>query len=130
MELVLNTENQSGRGMQYINDTMKRIFKDTVVLENYWGPVQMCVFNLEYHYLPKNYIITFECERGVLVVEAKDPEGRRFSPGMIYPEANYYHYEDVDRDIDQLVSLTYKAIRNQEATFLTDDEYISLRQKK
>lgn len=35
-----------------------------VALVSYYGPVQMCVFGLEYEYISRKYKIKAECERG------------------------------------------------------------------
>ena len=48
----------------YIFDSiMRRTFGRSVKLVLYYGPVQMCVFGLEYEYKPKNYKFKVECER-------------------------------------------------------------------
>lgn len=87
----------------------------------------MCVFYLEYIYLPLKYKIVIECERGVITICVTNEEGKRFSPWMIYPGANYYHYEDRISDVEELVKLTHQAIRKKEIIFLNEKEISSLR---
>ena len=62
MELEGKAKNHAG--MNSVQHTMNMVFGETVKLKSYYGPVQMCVFGLEYEYLPENYIIKLECERG------------------------------------------------------------------
>jgi len=82
----------------------------------------MCVFYLEYIYISLNYKIVIECERGAIVIEVRDEEGKRFSPWMIYPNTFYTQWEDRLRDIEELIELTYRAIDKEEIMFLTDEE--------
>lgn len=44
-------------GMRKCHKTMLNIFKKDIELVNYAGPVQMCVFYLEYNYFPYKYKI-------------------------------------------------------------------------
>lgn len=104
-------------GMRNADQLMRKYFKDSIELVKYWGPVQMCVFYLEYEYLPSNYKIIIECERGVITICVKNEEGEMFSPSMIYPSAKYFHYEDRIEDIRQLVELTHQAIVKCEISF-------------
>lgn len=57
MEVSMKLEGQSKNhlGMRSADKLMRDHFKDTINLVNYWGPVQMCVFYLEYMYLPSKY---------------------------------------------------------------------------
>jgi hypothetical protein len=41
---------------------------------------------------------------------------------MIYPESRYYHFEDNEKDVIQLIELVYKAINNQEIIFINNEE--------
>ena len=122
MELMLDGDNRMNRGMRTCHEMMIKNFKNTVTLVKYWGPVQMCVFYLEYEYSKKPYKIILECERGFLTIEVEDQAGNVFFPGMIYPEARHYHFEDVDEDIEQLVQLTYRAFEKNEVKFISRDE--------
>lgn len=120
-ELILEENTISAKNMRNVHNTiMKRFGSDELKLTNHGGPVQMSVFSLEYHYIPKDYLITFECERGFLVIIVEDKNDNYFWPSMIYPEADYFHYADVKKDIAQLVDLTYKAIKENEIVFQTD----------
>ena len=103
--------------MGMIDRLMKEYFGDSVKLVSCGGPFQMCVFGMDYLYLPKDYKITFECERSVIVVMVHDKSGNLFMPHMIYSEADYYHYEAKDGDLKQLVELVYKAISKNEIVF-------------
>ena len=104
--------------MGTIHDRMLSEFGDDIRLTSCWGPVQMCVFEIGYKYLPKDYSIVWECDRGIITVIVKDAEGKRFWPSMIYPEAHYYHYEDVQKDVAQLLELLIRAIKNDEIVFM------------
>ncbi len=110
------------RGMSRFHHIMNLTFGETAHLESYYGPVQMCVFGLEYEYTPKNYRIKVECERGFITVEVINEKGLKFSPWMIYPESRYYHFEDRENDVKQLVELTYKAIIDNEIIFMNENE--------
>ncbi len=103
--------------MGTIHDRMLSEFGDDIRLTSCWGPVQMCVFEIGYKYLPKDYSIVWECDRGIITVIVKDAEGKRFWPSIIYPEAHYYHYEDVQKDVAQLLELLIRAIKNDEIVF-------------
>jgi hypothetical protein len=89
----------------------------------------MCVFYLEYDYSPSRYKIIIECERGFITISVKDQAEKQFSPWMIYPESRYYHFEDVDKDILQLISLTHQAIKKNEIKFHTESEVRELSKK-
>lgn len=118
MNLSFMGKGKSRGGMELCQEMMHAYFKDTIVLVKHWGPVQMCVFYLEYDYLINNYKIILECERGFLTIKVINQDGYIFSPWMIYPEADYYHFEDVEEDIFQLISLTHIAITKNEITFV------------
>lgn len=111
MELILEDESISAKNMKNFHKIMLDIFGSDVQLVEYWGPVQMSVFYLEYHYLPCDYKIIMECERGFIVIEVQNKAGDVFWPLMIFPKANYFHYADVEKDVRQLVELTHKAIK-------------------
>lgn len=111
MELILEDQSISAKNMKNCHRIMMEIFGDEVKLLNHWGPVQMCVFELEYLYIPLGYKIVMVCERGFLVIEVQDKEGNVFWPMMIFKEARYYHFADVEKDVIQLVELTRKAIK-------------------
>lgn len=113
-------------GMRRIDQLMRDYFKDSIKLVKYWGPVQMCVFYLEYEYVPMNYKIIVECERGIFNIEVVNQDEKRFFPYMIYPGINYYHYEDRIEDVKESVSLTHKAISKNEIVFLDDKEIMNL----
>lgn len=119
MELKLEGESKSVNGMKKCHKTMLNIFGNHIELVKYGGPVQMCVFYLEYQYYSFNYKIIIECERGFITLKVKDKDNNTFSPWMIFPEARYYHFQDVDKDVSQLIELTYKAIEEQKIEFLT-----------
>lgn len=122
MELQLEGKSKSIDGMRKCHKTMLNIFKEDIQLVNYWGPVQMCVFYLEYNYVPHKYKIILECERGFITMNVKNQEDHIFSPWMIFPEARYYHFEDVDKDVSQLIELTYKAIKENTIVFNSSDK--------
>jgi hypothetical protein len=129
MELIIEGESKANRGMKMSHDTLLDIFGDTVTLVKYWGPVQMCVFYLEYDYTPNQYKIIIECERGFITISVINQKGDHFSPWMIYPESRYYHFEDVDKDIYQLISLTHQAILKNDIEFFTQREVQKLTKK-
>jgi hypothetical protein len=126
MELIIEGDSRAISGMKLSHKIMLDFFGDTVCLVKYWGPVQMCVFYLEYDYSPSCYKIIIECERGFITISVREQTGRHFSPWMVYPESRYYHYEDVDKDVYQLISLTHQAIKKNEMKFLTDSESYEL----
>ena len=126
MELIIEGESKANHGMKISHKLMLEFFEDTVCLGKYWRPVQMCVFYLEYDYSPSCYKIILECERGIITILVKDKAGRYFSPWMVYPESRYYHFEDVDKDVYQLISLTHQAIMKNDIKFLTDSEVYEL----
>ncbi len=97
MELILEEKSISANSMRNCHKIMLDIFGEDVELVEYWGPVQMCVFYLEYHYSPRDYKIIMECERGFIVIEVQDKAGNVFWPLMVFPKANYFHYADVEK---------------------------------
>ena len=105
MKLEGATKNH--QGMSQFDSIMNQTFGNDVVLLSYYGPVQMCVFGLEYEYIPGKYKIKAECERGFISIEVINEKGLRFYPSMIYPESRYYHFEDRKEDVIQLIELTY-----------------------
>lgn len=111
MELILQEESISAKNMKNCHRIMMETFGDELELVGHWGPVQMNVFNLEYRYLPLDYTISLDCERGFITIQAQNKDGEIFWPLMIFPEARYYHFADVEKDILQLATLMRKAIK-------------------
>lgn len=105
------------RGMRNIDRLMKKYFGTKIELGRYWGPEQMCVFTLIYKYKPLDYTIIIDCERGTVASIVKNPEGKSCFPLRLYPETSYTHYEDRNDHMEELVSMTYKAIKNGELQF-------------
>ncbi|MEE3496406.1 MAG: hypothetical protein VZR06_14695 [Butyrivibrio sp.] len=95
--------------MGFINNEMKMLFKDDICLTECWGPVQMCVYRMDYIHIPSGYKIIFECERGVIVAQIANNDIITYLT-EIYPEANYLHYENKEADLKHLINLVYKAI--------------------
>lgn len=116
-------------GMNRADQLMRKYFKDSVELVKYWGPVQMCVFYLEYEYKPLHYKIIIECERGFIVIAVENKNGEKFFPWMIYPETDYYHFEDKPEDVKQLIKLTHRAITKQEISFYSANNLETLREE-
>ena len=110
------------QGMSQFDSIMNQTFGNDVVLLSYYGPVQMCVFGLEYEYIPGKYKIKAECERGFISIEVINEKGLKFYPWIIYPESRYYHFEDRKEDVIQLIELTYKAIKDDEIVFMDEKE--------
>lgn len=50
MELTFEGDSKAIREMKTAHETMLDFFGETIRLVQYWGPVQMCVFYLEYDY--------------------------------------------------------------------------------
>lgn len=115
MKLILRSDSYQGQCMKKVNDTMLKTFRDSIRLDNYFGPVQMGVFRLEYTYLPEGYKISIESERGIITIKATNSENQVFYPNMVYPEASYFHSASSDNDVSQLIELTYRAITEKKA---------------
>lgn len=130
MELLLQTDSISALKMKNAHNTMVKVFKDLIELENYYGPVQMDVWKLEYSYLVENYKICIECERGIVTITVSNDAGERFYPSLIYSEADYYHFADNKNDVFQLIDLTYKAITKKEIIFFSSEEIIKFNKCK
>lgn len=96
--------------MSLIDRLMKTCWPKEIRLIHCGGPVQMCVFWMEYRYFPADYTIKIECERGIITVCIENKEGKTFRPELFYPEANYCHWQSKAEDVKHLISLTYKAI--------------------
>lgn len=120
--MKLESATKNHQGMSQFDSIMNQTFGNDVVLLSYYGPVQMCVFGLEYEYIPGKYKIKAECERGFISIEVINEKGLRFYPSMIYPESRYYHFEDRKEDVIQLIELTYKAIKDDEIVFMDEKE--------
>ena len=110
------------QGMSQFDSIMNQTFGNAVALVSYYGPVQMCVFGLEYEYIPRKFKIKAECERGFITIEVNNEKGLKFYPWIIYPESRYYHFEDRKEDVIQLIELTYKAIKDDEIVFMDEKE--------
>ncbi len=111
MKLILEGESLTVRAMKQCHKIMLDFFGEKVELVKYWGPVQMGVFYLEYYYSERDYRIIMESERGYITIMVKDNDDNFFYPSMIFPESKYYHSSKVEKDVLQLVELTYKAIK-------------------
>lgn len=103
--------------MGLLDRIMRAYWPHEIELVHCGGPVQMCVFWMEYRYLPSDYMICIECERSIVTVTVTNSEGKRFIPTSFYPEANYYHSVSKDNDLKQLIFLTHKAITSGETDF-------------
>ena len=120
--MELDGESAKHSGMRSVHYYINQIFGASAELISYYGPVQMCVFGLEYVYLPLKYTIKVECERGFIQIEIIDEEGKTFSPWMIFPESRYYHFEDKKSDVHQLIELSYKAIVEKKIIFMGKED--------
>lgn len=116
-------------GMYIFDSIMRRTFGRSVKLVSYYGPVQMCVFGLEYEYKPKNYKFKVECERGTIQIEIYNEDGLVFCPWFVYPETRRVHYIDKGGDMEDLVQSTYRAIQNEEIIFLNQEEWADMCRK-
>ena len=124
MELILETNSTSALEMKNAHNTMLEVFRDLIKLENYYGPVQMGVWGLEYSYVLEQYKICIECERGFITITVKNDVDERFYPSLIYSEADYYHFADNKKDVFQLIDLTHKAISEKEIIFFSSEEIL------
>lgn len=117
MELKLDSNSKSAQDMKKCHKLMKLHFGKEIVLVNYYGPVQMGVFGLEYQYLPESLTLYIESERGIITLKTVNQTKKTFYPSMIFQETDYYHMSDSEKDIEQLIILTHKAIKEQLITF-------------
>lgn len=124
MELLLQADSISASEMKNAHNTMLEVFKGLINLENYYGPVQMDVWGLEYSYLLEKYKICIECERGFITIVVNNDMDERFYPSLIYSEADYYHFADKEEDVRQLIDLVYKAIIEKEIIFFSNEAII------
>lgn len=124
MELILETDSTSALEMKNAHNTMLEVFRDLIKLENYYGPVQMDVWGLEYSCVLEKYKICIECERGFITITVKNDVDERFYPSLIYSEADYYHFADNKKDVFQLIDLTHKAISEKEIIFFSSEEIL------
>lgn len=129
MELLFKEENPSTLEMKNAHNMMLEVFADMVRLENFFGPVQMGVWVLEYIYLSEKYKIRLESERGFITIKVRNDKGDIFYPSLIYIEAEYFHFADKEKDVFQLIALTKKAITENEIVFLSNEE-IARRNKR
>lgn len=117
MELNIRAKTSSEREKLNAHRIMQEIFGADIRLDYHYGPVQMDVWGLDYTYLPNDCKICIECERGAVVITVRNDKGEVFSPTMAYPEAKYTHWADVEADVLQLVTLTHKALVDDEIRF-------------
>mgnify|MGYP004463071977 FL=1 len=122
MELMIEDSSIAALEMKNAHKIMLDVFQDSVCLEKYHGPSPMSVFGLEYNYISENYKIIIESERNIIVLMVKNNENELFYPSMIYKKARYYHYSDSEKDVFQLIDLTYKSIIKQKIIFLSNEE--------
>ena len=103
--------------MGKIDKLMRAKFESDIELVECQGPVQMCVFKLVYIYKPLNYKIIMDCERAILALYVINEEGKRFWPGMIYPDENCIHDYSKSSDVQRLIDSAYMAIAKKEIVF-------------
>lgn len=126
MELSIKDNTKSSISMRFCNQIMFEVFQDSIELKEYFGPVQMGVFNLEYKYLTNDYKIIIDSGRGFITLTVKNKNGGIFSPWMIYPESRYFHFADVKENVYQLIELTFNAINESKIVFLSTTEINNL----
>lgn len=97
--------------MGVIDDMMNMHFGKDVKLVKCGGPVQMCVFNMEYIYLPDESRITFDCERGIICSYIDRKDEKRIWPLNIYPGENYCHDVYDVSEVKKVVKLTAQTIK-------------------
>ena len=97
--------------LQRVDNLMTYRFGDRIKLLETYGPVQMCVFGLTYKFVEKDWLIIFECERGCITVALVDTDGKKYYPSEYFKESKYFHYEDKDEDLCELVDSIEKLIR-------------------
>jgi len=130
MELLFQKENASTLEMKNAHNTMLKVFEGLVRLENYSGPVQMGVWELEYRYLLEKYKIFIESERGFITIKVKNEKGDIFFPSLIYGEADYFHFADKEKDVFHLIDLTKKAISENKIIFFSTEEIRTRNKRK
>ena len=62
----------------------------------------MCVW-INLKHIKSDSLIIFECERGIITVALVDTDGKKYYPSEYFKESNYFHYEDKDKDLCELV---------------------------
>ena len=97
--------------LQRVDDFMIKRFAEKVKLLETYGPVQMCVFGLTYKHIESDSLIIFECERGCITVALVDTEGKKYYPSEYFKESKYFHYEDKDEDLCELVDSIERLIK-------------------
>lgn len=107
--------------MQLIYALVNNFFGDNVRLVNAWGPVQMCVFHLEFEHLSKEFNIIFACERGALESYVKKGTEKCYIPRTIYGHENRMRFESKKKDVYEGVLLMYIAIRQNRFDFSVVD---------
>ncbi len=122
MQIHFETDSASTLEMKNAHNTMLTTFKDLIILENYYGPFQMDVWGLKYSYLLESYKISIECERGFITIKVINDANEWFTPSLIYSEAKYSHFADIEKDVFQLIELTHKAITENEIVFYPSQE--------
>lgn len=111
--LVAGKQKEAAMGV--IDDRMTAAFGKDIKLTVCWGPVQMCVFRLEYDYRPLNYNVVFECERGIILGYIINGEGKAFNPTQKYPGENYYHSVHIAKELDQMINIVIRAVNEKPA---------------
>ena len=97
--------------LQRVDDFMIKRFGDKVKLLETYGPVQMCVFGLTYKHIESDSLIIFECERGFITVALVDTEGKKSYPSEYFEESKYFHFEDKDEDLCELIDSIERLIK-------------------
>lgn len=98
--------------LQRVDNFMTKSFADRVKLLETYGPVQMCVFGLTYKLIDSDYLIVFECERGYITVALVDTDGQKYYPSEYFKESKYFHYEDKEEDLCELVDSIERLIKH------------------
>lgn len=100
--------------MEYVNRNLINLFGDDIKFIECWGPEQMHCFYMEYVYLPKNYRIIFQGERGYPEFHIRNEDG----------DDCYIEYEKwsdnsltLQYRMEQWVNLVYSAVINNKIAF-------------
>ena len=77
MELILEDDSTSAKSMKIAIKSCWIFLVTMFSLSNIGACSNVC-FYLEYHYLPYDYKIIMECERGFIVIEVQNKAGDVF----------------------------------------------------
>lgn len=110
---LYNTTNSTCLEMNFLHQTMVEYFKNDIILEEHYGPVQMGVYGMKYCYKPRNYTISINSERGFCEISIINADGKR----MVYRSSDSASYGSTEERVKAMIKNIQADVTNIDACF-------------